>query len=45
MGSNCFTKKLAKWTLLLQKYNFDIVDKASRINQNVDGLNWNPSSN
>jgi hypothetical protein len=29
----------------LDEYDFDIVHKASRVNQNANGLNQNPSSN
>jgi hypothetical protein len=43
--SNFFTRKLAKWTLILQKYNFDIIHKVGRVNWDVGGLNQNPSSN
>ncbi len=37
--------KLTKRAFILQEYDFDIVHKASRVNGDVDGLNWNPSSN
>ncbi len=33
------------WALILEEYDFDIVHKAGRVNPDVDGLNWNPSSN
>ncbi len=45
MESIFFTRKLAKWALILQKYNFDIIHKVGRVNWDVDGLNQNPSSN
>jgi len=44
MESGWLTGKLAKWALILQEYDFDIPHKACKVNQNVDGLNWNPSS-
>jgi hypothetical protein len=44
MESNQFIRKLVKWALLLYEYDFDVVHKVSRINQDVDGLNQNPSS-
>jgi hypothetical protein len=28
---------------MLQEYDFNILHKAGRVNQNVDGLSWNPS--
>ncbi len=28
MGSNCFIAKLARWTIILHGYNFDVVHKA-----------------
>jgi hypothetical protein len=43
--SNFLTRKLAKWALILQKYNFDIIHKVHRVNWDVDGLNQNSSSN
>ncbi len=45
MKSNFFTRKLAKWAFILQKYNFDIIHKVGRVNWDVDGLNQYPSSN
>jgi hypothetical protein len=44
MESYQFIGKLARWVLILQEYNFNIVHMASRVNQDVDGLNQNPSS-
>jgi hypothetical protein len=43
MESDQFTSKLARWVLILQKYNFDIVHMASRVNWDADGLSQNPS--
>jgi hypothetical protein len=45
MESDRLTGKLAMWALILQDYDFDIIHRPSRVNQNVDGLNRNPSSN
>ncbi len=36
---------MAKWALILQEYDFDIIHKLGKVNQDVDGLNQNPSSN
>ncbi len=44
MESNWLIGKLAKWAFILQEYDFDILHKAGRVNQNVDGLNWNQNS-
>jgi hypothetical protein len=44
MESNQLTRKLVRWTLILQEYDFDIVDMASRVNWDTNGLNQNPSS-
>ncbi len=30
---------------ILHEYDFNIVHKAGRVNWDVDGLSWNPSSN
>jgi hypothetical protein len=43
MESNQLIGKLAKWVLILQKYDFDVVHKVGRLNWDVDGLNQNPS--
>jgi hypothetical protein len=40
-----FTRKLAKWALTFQEYDFDIVHKVNRVNQDANGLNRNPSFN
>ncbi len=45
MESNWLPWKLARWSLILQEYNFDIVHKPSRVNENANGLSQNPSSN
>ncbi len=45
MASNFFTKKLAKWALILKIYNFDIIHKVGKVDWDVDGLSQNPSSN
>jgi hypothetical protein len=44
MESNQFIRKLAKWAFLLCEYDFHVVHKVGRINQDADGLNQNPSS-
>jgi hypothetical protein len=43
MESNQLIGKLAKWALILQKYDFDIIHRVGRLNWDVDGLNQNPS--
>ncbi len=43
MESNQLTGKLAKWALILQGYNFDIVHKVGKVKWDTDGLSWNPS--
>jgi hypothetical protein len=37
-----FTGKLARWALILQEYNFDIVHMAYRVNQDADGIKLKP---
>ncbi len=37
-----FICKLARWALILQKYNFDIVHMASRVNQDANGIKLKP---
>ncbi len=44
MESNRFIGKLARWALILPKYDFNVVHKASRVNRDAHGLNRNPSS-
>jgi hypothetical protein len=39
------TRKFTRWALILQKYDFHIVDRISRVNWDANRLNWNPSSN
>jgi hypothetical protein len=31
-------KKLARWAFILQKYDFDIIHKPNRVNQDANGL-------
>jgi hypothetical protein len=38
MESNQLTGKLAKWALILQGYNFDIVHKVGKVKWDTDGL-------
>ncbi len=45
MESNQLIGKLARWALIFQEYNFDIVHKAGKVSRDVNKLNWNPSSN
>ncbi len=45
MELNQLTGKLAKWVFILQEYDFNIIHKVDRVNQDANGLNWNPSSN
>jgi hypothetical protein len=40
-----FTRKFARWALILQKYDFHIVHRINRVNWDANRLNWNPSSN
>ncbi len=44
MESDKLTGKLARWALLLQEYDFEIVHKAGLQNLDADGLSRNPSS-
>jgi hypothetical protein len=34
--------KLARWVLILQEYDFQVVHRPGIANLNVDGLCWNP---
>ena len=43
MESDKLTGKLAKWALLLQEYDFEVVHRAGITNMNADGLSRNPS--
>jgi hypothetical protein len=45
MESDKLIRKLAMWPLILEEYDFDIIHKSSRVNQDVDGLSCNPSFN
>ncbi len=36
---------MARWALILQEYDFDIIYRHGRVNRDADGLNQNPSSN
>jgi hypothetical protein len=44
MKSDKLAGKLARWTLLLQEYDFKVVHRAGIANLDVDGLSRNPSS-
>jgi len=35
---------LARWAFILQEYDFDIVHRVDRVNQNIDELDRNPNS-
>jgi hypothetical protein len=43
MESYKIIRKLARWTLLLQEYDFEVVHRAGIANLDVDGLSRNPS--
>ena len=43
MESNKLTGKLARWTLLLQEYNFEVVHRVGITNLDAGGLSRNPS--
>jgi hypothetical protein len=38
-----FIGKLAKWALIFQEYNFNIVHEAGKVNRDANGLSRNPS--
>ena len=44
MESDKLTRKLARWALLLQEYDFEVVHKTCVQNLDADGLSLNPSS-
>ena len=43
MESDKLTDKLARWALLLQEYDFEVVHRAGITNLDADGLSCNPS--
>ena len=43
MESDKLTSKLARWALLLQEYDFEVVHQADITNLDADGLSRNPS--
>ena len=44
MESDKLTGKLARWALILQEYDFDVVHRLGTANLDVDGLSRNPST-
>jgi hypothetical protein len=40
-----FIGKLARWALIFQEYDFNIVHKAGSVNWDANGLSRNPSFN
>lgn len=42
MESDKLTRKVTQWTLMLLEYNFKVVQHASLVNMDVDGLSYNP---
>ncbi len=42
MESNKFTRKLARWALILQEYDFQVVHRPKVANLDADGLSRNP---
>jgi hypothetical protein len=45
MESDKLTRKLARWVLILQEYDFQVVHKLGVTNLDVDGLSRNPCTN
>ncbi len=45
MQSNWLIRKLTKWVPIFQEYDYDVTHCIGINNKNVNGLNWNPSSN
>ena len=43
MESDKLTGKLAKWALLLQEYNFEVIHRAGITNLDANGLSNNQS--
>jgi len=42
MESDKLTRKLARWALILQEYDFQMVHRPGITNLDADGLSWNP---
>jgi hypothetical protein len=42
MESDKLTGKLARWALILQEYDLQVVHKPGVTNLDADGLSWNP---
>jgi hypothetical protein len=42
MEDDKLTRKLARWALILQEYEFTVVHRAGQLTQDADGLSHNP---
>lgn len=44
MVLNRLIRKLTRWAIILHEYDFDVVHRVGKVNWDVNGLNWKPSS-